>query len=161
MLRIMMACLLLTSITTAFSQQDERSASLESFFASLAAAAEAGDRQAYASLFRPGAALFLPHRPPVIGRAAIGDWFESFGTKLELHIDSYEQQDIEIVGDVAMVRSHSVGHYLNRKTGERFPYDQKYLGILQYEDGQWKMSYHMGNSNIFDPGIWETNWESR
>ena len=92
---------------------------------------------------------------------AIGDWFDTFRTSLELHLDSYEQQKIEIVGDVAMVRSHASGHYLNKKSGEKLPLDQKYLDVLRYENGHWKMAYHVANSNTFDSGLWEFNWESQ
>jgi uncharacterized protein (TIGR02246 family) len=160
MIRLTIAALLLTFATVGYSQGDNRSASLERFFEDLGAAAVAGDRQAYSSLFRPEGALFLPHRPPIIGREAIGDFFDNFRTKLQLQLDIYEQVDIEIVGDVAMVRSHSVGTYVNVKTGKEFPYNQKYLDVLRFEDGQWLMSYHMAISNVFDHGVWETDWES-
>ena len=140
---------------------DDRSSSLARFFEDLAAAAVAGDRQTYSSLFRPEGALLLSHRPPIIGREAIGDFFDKFRTKLQLQMETYEQVNTEIVGDVAMVRSHSIGSYLNMKTGEKFPYNQKYLDILRYEDGQWLMSYHIAISNVFDHGVWETDWESK
>ena len=141
-------------------KMDDRRSSLERFFVDLAAAAVAGDRQAYSSLFRPEGALFLPHRPPIIGREAIGDFFDKFRTKLQLRLDTYEQVDNEIVGNVAMVRSHSIGSYLRMKTGEEYPYNQKYLDILRYEDGQWLMSYHIAISNVLDHGVWEMDWES-
>lgn len=140
-------------------QADNRRSELATFFENLASAAVAGDTQAYTSHFRPDGTLLLPHRPPIIGRSAIGDFFEDFRTVLELQIDVYEQQDIEIVGDVAMVRSRSTGHYLNKKTGHRYPYDQKYLDILHYENGQWQMYYHMASNNVLDDGVWETGWE--
>jgi uncharacterized protein (TIGR02246 family) len=161
MLRVMVAFLLISAILPVAAQQDDRSAALEAFFSDLAAAAEAGDRPAYTSLFVPDAAMFLPHRPPLIGRAAIGDWFDSFRGLLKLRIASYEQQNIEIVGDVAMVRSRATGHYLNTGSGENLPLDQKYLDVLRYEDGQWRMVYHVANSNTFHPGIWESDWESQ
>ena len=160
MLRLATISLVLTIASVGCSQGDDRNASLERFFEDLGAAAVEGDRQAYSSLFRPQGALFLPHRPPIIGREAIGDFFDNFRTKLQLQLDTYEQVEFEIVGDVAMVRSHSVGTYLNVKTGEEFPYNQKYLDVLRYEDGQWLMSYHMAISNVFDHGVWETDWES-
>ncbi len=160
MLRLVITSLMLTIAQVSWSQVDDRNSSLERFFEDLGAAAVEGDRQAYSSLFRPEGALFLPHRPPIIGREAIGDFFDNFRTKLQLQLDTYEQVDIEIVGDVAMVRSHSVGTYVNVKTGEEFPYNQKYLDVLRYEDGQWLMSYHMAISNVFDHGVWETDWES-
>ena len=160
MVRLTVVFLLLAFASHGHSQSDTREAALERFFEDLGAAAVAGDRQAYSSLFRPEGALFLPHRPPIIGREAIGDFFDNFRTRLQLQLDVYEQVDIEIVGDVAMVRSHSVGTYTKTKTGERFPYNQKYLDVLRYEDGLWLMSYHMAISNVFDHGIWETDWES-
>ena len=140
--------------------RNDRHSSLERFFEDLSAAAVTGDRDAYTSLFRSKGALLLPHRPPIIGREAIGDFFDNFRTKLQLQLDTYEQVDIEIAGDVAMVRSHSVGSYLNTKTGESFPYNQKYLDVLRYENGRWLMSYHIAMSNDFEPGIWETSWET-
>ena len=140
--------------------RDQRNSSLKRFFEDLSTAAVEGDTQAYSSLFRPEGALLFPHRPPIIGRGAIGDFVDNFRSKLQLQMDSYEQVDIEIVGDVAMVRSHSVGSYLNTKTGERFPYNQKYLDVLRYENGKWLMSYHMAMSNVFDHGVWETDWEA-
>ena len=160
MVRLTVALLLLAFASLGHTQGDTRETSLEQFFEDLGAAAVAGDRQAYSSLFRPEGALFVPHRPPIIGREAIGDFFDKFRTKLQLQLDVYEQVDIEIVGDVAMVRSHSVGTYVNVKTGEGFPYNQKYLDILRYEDGLWLMSYHIATSNVFDHGIWEIDWES-
>lgn len=160
MVRLTVALLLLGFASLGYAQDDTRETSLARFFEDLGAAAVAGDRQAYSSLFRPEGALFLPHRPPIIGREAIGDFFDNFRTKLQLQLHIYEQVDIEIVGDVAMVRSHSVGTYVNVRTGKEFPYNQKYLDVLRYENGQWLMSYHMAISNVFEHGIWEIDWES-
>ena len=71
--------------------QDDRSTARAAFFSDIAAAAEAGDRGAYTEAFMPDAAMFLPHRPPLLGRDAIGDWFDTFRSLLELHIDEYKQ----------------------------------------------------------------------
>ena len=49
---------------------------------------------------------------------------------------------------------------MNTKTGVSFPYNQKYLDVLGYENGHWLMSYHVAMSNVFDNGIWETDWEA-
>ena len=160
MLRLTVALLLISSACSVFAQQDDRSTALETFFSSLAAAGVAGDKQAYTDSFVPDAAMFLPHRAPLLGRAAIGDWFDSLRRLQELHLTSYEQRKIEISGDVAMVRSHATGHYLNRKSGKKLALDQKYLDILRYENGQWKLIYHVANSNNFDRGLWESDWES-
>ena len=113
--------------------QESKEQKLEAFFNSLVKAAESGDKTAYTELFLPNASIFVPHRPPLLGRDQIGDWFENVMITVELVVDSYKQEQIDIVGDVAMVRSTAMGYYLVKATEEQVPFDQKYLDILQYD----------------------------
>ena len=140
--------------------QNAREQALEEFFTSLAEAATSGDRTAYAESFTTDAGMFLPHRPPLLGREQIGEWFDDFVQTVDLVLDSYEQEQIDIVGDVAMVRSRALGHYLVEATGEQLPFDQKYLDIVQYDDGRWRLAYHVANSSTFEAGLWDRDWES-
>ena len=105
--------------------------------------------------------MFLPHRSPLLGREQIGDWFDDFRGTVVLVLDSYEQEQVDIVGDIAMVRSRGVGHYLVQSTGEQVPFDQKYLDILRYDDGRWYMAYHVASSSTFEPGLWDQDWEGK
>jgi hypothetical protein len=75
--------------------------------------------------------------------------------------DSCEQEQIDIVRDVAMVRSRSVGHYLVKATGEEVPFEQKYLDVLRHVECGWRMAYHIASSSTFEPGLWDREWESR
>ncbi len=160
MLRTLTAILTILAVSTVVAQSDDRSTALKAFFAELGAAAEAGDREGYEGAFNSDAVMFLPHRPPLLGQESIGDWFDIFTKQLELQIDSYEQQQIDIIGDVAMVRSHATGHFRNKKSGERLPFDQKYLDVLRFEDGRWRLAYHVASSNSSAPGLWESDWEA-
>ncbi len=153
--------LLFAMLSPATAQDDTREQDLKSFFDSLLEAAEAGDRQGYTTRFLPEAAIFLPHRPPLLGREKIGDWFDDFRGTVVLVVDSYEQEQINIVGDIAMVRSRATGHYLVKSTGEQVPLDQKYLDVLRYGDDGWQLAYHVANSSSFDPGLWERDWETK
>ena len=153
--------LLFAMLSPATAQDDTREQDLKSFFNSLLEAAEAGDKQGYTNLFLPEAAMFLPHRPPLLGREQISDWFDDFRGTIVLVADSYEQEQIDIVGDIAMVRSRSTGHYLVKATGEQIPLDQKFLDVLRYGDDGWQMAYHVANSSSFDPGLWERDWETK
>ena len=128
---------------------------------SLAQAAEAGDKAAYTGLFRQSAAMFLPHRPPLLGRQQIGDWFDDFPERAVLVLDSYEQERLDIVGDVAMVRSHAIGHDLVKSTWEQVSFDQKYLDVLRYDRGDWYMAYHVASSSTIEPGLRDRDWESK
>ena len=87
----------------------ERQQELATFFENLGQATEAGDTSAHADLFLPDAALFVPHRQPVLGREQIGNWFDNFSQTVNVVLDSDEQEDTKILGDVAMVRSRGVG----------------------------------------------------
>jgi ketosteroid isomerase-like protein len=77
-MRINLAVLLLIGVITPALAQDTRQEALQAFFASLAEAAETGDKTAYTSLFLPEAAVFLPHLPPLLGREQIGAYFDDF-----------------------------------------------------------------------------------
>ncbi len=133
---------------------------LDGFFSALLTAAESGDRDTYTGLFVPNGVIFIPHRPPVVGRDEIGRWFEGFQEAVVLVSDEYVQVQTDRVGEVAMVRSRSKGHYLIKATEEKLEYDQKYLDVLQNVDGNWFMVYHVASSSTFDPGLWDRNWEN-
>ena len=156
----MAAIFMILYLSTVGAQSDDRSLALKVFFTELAAAAEAGDREGYEGAFISNAVMFLPHRPPLLGQEAIGDWFDSFRSLLEIQIDTYEQQQVDIIGEVAMVRSHATGRYMNKKSGEKHPFSQKYLDVLRFENGRWRLAYHVANSNSFAPGLWESDWEA-
>lgn len=139
--------------------QTDKEQDLKAFFRNLLQAAQAGDKQAYTHLFTSDAAMFLPHRAPLLGRGQIGEWFDKFRATFSLVTDSYSQEQMDIVGDVAMVRSRGVGHYLVKATGEKVALDQEYLDVLRYTEGAWRMVYHVASSSTLQPGIWERNWE--
>jgi len=153
--RFTIVLLLVIAVPASVLAQDSREQQLESFFNSLSEAAQAGDTAAYTELFWPTGVLYVPHRAPVLGREKIGDWFDDFRSTVVLVTDIYEQEHIDIVGDVAMVRSHGIGHYLVRSTGEKVPFDQKYLDVLRYDDGSWHMTYHIASSSTLEPGLWD------
>lgn len=141
-------------------EESSKKSQLAAFFQSLGSAAEEGDANAYTSLFLPDASMFLPNRPPLVGREEIGGFFNSFRSKLVFSMDIYEQRQVDIVGEIAMVRSHSEGHYIVNSTGKQIHYVQKYLDILRYAENQWRMSHHVASSSVMEPGIWDQDWEN-
>jgi hypothetical protein len=66
---------------------------------------------------------------------------------------------VDIVGDVAMVRSRAVGHYVIKESGETVALDQKYLDVLVYGPAGWQMAYHVADNATLAPGIWDRDWE--
>jgi len=87
------------------------------------------DNQA-AGLFTSDAKMFLPNRPPLIGREAIGEWFEVYRNKVTQITETYVQQEINIVGDIALVRSRGTGNYIIKSTQEQFPLRNKFVDVI-------------------------------
>ena len=141
------------------SEESSAEAQIATFFQSLGSAAEEGDANVYTSLFLPNASMFLPNRPPLVGREEIGGFFNIFRSKVVLSMDIYEQRQVDIVGETAMVRSHSEGYYLLKSTGKQIRYVQKYLDVLQHTESHWLMSHHVASSSVMEPGIWDQGWE--
>ncbi len=152
---------ILLIITELVYGQNSREQQLEVFFNNLAEAAQNGDKAAYTGLFLDDAAMYLPNRVPLLGSVQIGNWFDEFQENAQLLVDNYEQEQIKIVGDVAMIRSRATGNYRIKATGEQLPFEQKYLDVLQYQNGNWYMAYHVASSATFVPGFWELDWESK
>jgi uncharacterized protein (TIGR02246 family) len=140
--------------------QKEKEQKLEEFFISVEEAVHSGDKYAYANLFTPDGTLFLPDRPPIIGREAIADWYEKFYNKITHITDSYDQKKVDIVGNIAIVRSRGTGSYIIKETEEQIPLQNKYIDVLKYTNGKWLWMYHMASSFSFDPGLWDRDWEN-
>ena len=157
MIAVIVACLFIQFQAFA---SDEREGHLEVFFQDLASAAESGDTEAYANLFSPEASLFIPNRPPLLGRKRIGQFFDTLTAKVTINLQTYEQVRTDIVGDVAMVRSRATGLYIVDSTGEQIPFVQKYLDILQYDGRRWQLSYHVASNASDQPGLWDRAWET-
>jgi len=140
---------------------DTKKKALESFFGDLARAALAGDKAAYVGLYATDAAMILPNRSPLVGRQQVGDWFQKFQSTLTLVLDSYQQEKIDIIGDLALIRSRGVGHFLVKATEEKIPFEQNYVDVLRYYGGTWHLAYHVTASSRLDPGLWERDWEQQ
>lgn len=136
-----------------------RAEKLKDTFTRLNVAATSGDRVAYQNLFLPDGVMFLPDRPPLHGREAIGEYFQEFRDNVTLVTDQYEQVNIDLRGNVAIVRSRGTGRYVLKETGEEFPLHNKFIDILRYVDGEWLFSHHLASSSSLEPGLWDQEWE--
>jgi ketosteroid isomerase-like protein len=137
-----------------------RAEALKDTFVRLNEAATSGDRDAYQNLFLSDGIMFLPDRPPLLGRDAIGKWFQDFRDNVTLVTDQFEQVNIDIRGDVAIVRSRGTGRYILKETGEEFPLRNKFIDMLRFADGEWLFSHHLASSSSLEPGLWDEEWES-
>jgi uncharacterized protein (TIGR02246 family) len=159
--------ILLVSLLSACSTEDGdtkeaeiRAEALKDTFFRLNEAATSGDREGYQNLFLPDGIMFLPDRPPLLGREAIGNYFQEFRDNVTLVTDQYKQVNVDIRGDVAVVRSRGTGRYILKETGEEFPLHNKFIDILRFANGEWLFSHHLASSSSLEPGLWDLQWES-
>ncbi len=151
----MVGTLLTLAVAPSILAQDTREADLGRFFDALNEAVTSENVAAYSALFVPDAVMFLPNRPPLLGREHIGRWFDDFQRTVTLVTASYEQEQIDIVGDIAIVRSHGTGDYVVDSNGERIPANHKFVDILRYRDGSWRMLYHIASTYDMEAGLWD------
>ena len=153
--RLALAGLVILLTSTALAGQDTRESELARFFESLNEAATSGNVDAYTALFVPEGVMFLPNRPPLLGRDHIRRWFDDFQGTVTLVTASYEREQIDIVGDIAIVRSHGTGDYVLDSNGERIPANHKFMDILRYRDGSWRLLYHIVSTYDMEAGLWD------
>lgn len=127
---------------------------LDTLYEELTAAATVGDFERYASLFVETGTLMPPGSSVVAGRPAVRDWFERFLKEYELQVATFNVDDRAIGDTVAFCRWSATGTY-QRRGGQSFQFDQKYLDtIVRGSDGKWRLAVHMWSPNTKDWGVW-------
>ena len=129
-MKLIMAGLMLLGAAQLLAEEN-REQQLADFFVSLANSTQFEGSAAYERHFMPEAVMFLPNRPPLKGRKAIGQWFTASRREFLMVLDQYKQEQMDIVGDVALVHSSSTGHYIVTQTGEEIPFEHKFLDFAQ------------------------------
>jgi uncharacterized protein (TIGR02246 family) len=142
------------------SETQEKEQKLEEFFIKVEKAVHSGNKNTYANLFTEDGTFFIPDRPPIIGRKAIGGWYEIFYDKITHVTDTYDQQKVDIYGDIAIVRSRGTGSYIIKATQEQIPFRNKYIDILKYTDGKWLWMRHIASSFSLEPSLYDRDWEN-
>ena len=101
-------------------------------------------------------AVWMPQGgAPVRGKDAVREWAVSFFATWVLEISGSEFEPMNIGQDLAIRRWITNGNYVERSTGRRISFSQKYIDILERQaDGSWKLESHMWSSNDRNPSIW-------
>jgi ketosteroid isomerase-like protein len=101
-------------------------------------------------------AVWMPQGgAPVRGKTDVREWAVDFFATWILEITNSEFEPIIVGEDLAIRRWVTNGVYVERSTGRRIPFSQKYIDILEKQpDGTWKLESHMWSSNDRDPSIW-------
>jgi len=113
-----------------------------------AASWKAGDTARISGLYTDDAIVMYPDQPPVVGRAAISEYFKGFFTEFEALDFQLASSEIVVAGDFAYDRGTYRWKAKPRKGGAPVDDDGKYLVILRREsDGRWRVARDMDNSD--------------
>ena len=101
-------------------------------------------------------AVWMPQGgPPVRGKPAVRKWAIDFFATWILEIDDSEFEPMNVGEKIAIRRWVTNGTYVERSSGRRIPFSQKYIDVLEHQsDGSWKLESHMWSSNDRSASIW-------
>jgi uncharacterized protein (TIGR02246 family) len=109
---------------------------------------KAGDVERITSLYTHDGVVMYPDQPPVIGRAAIAEYFKGFYAEFDALDFQLASSEIVVAGDWAYDRGTYRWKAKPKKGGAPMDDDGKYLVILRREaDGRWRVARDMDNSD--------------
>ena len=114
-------------------------------------AANAGDFDLWMSNWAEDGVRMAPGEEPIVGKDAIAASMQPVFEILDLEVDIYQLDDIEVHGDVGFTRCRYTIYATPKGGGERFAVepDGKALTIFRhYPKGNWKIAYDCINSNL-------------
>ena len=131
-------------------QADE--AAINAIWSTYVSSLEAGDIDAWLSLWTEDGVQMPPNEPPVIGksqlRARNGGALDVL--TVEIHITN---QEVGVTGDWAFSRGVYTATFSPKDGSEPIPVDGKFMTILKRQaDGGWKIHRDIFNSNVAPGG---------
>jgi ketosteroid isomerase-like protein len=101
--------------------------------------------------FVPDDAVFMPpNEPAIVGRRAIGEWYQNLYDVLQFEI-THEPLEVDVFGEVVIHRGNARGTMTPKNGGEPIPFDNKYLMVLRKRsDGSLQIWRAVFNSNAAD-----------
>jgi uncharacterized protein (TIGR02246 family) len=145
-----MFALILTLNLLYASSQDPAAASVTRFYREWSADTAKNGAEGYAAHFAADATLLPPDGPPVAGRDRIKAWMASQADlPYRTQPEAVNQDEIRIMGDIAIVRTTLRGKRVSKVDGKETPFETKYLDVLRRTPaGGWEFLTRMWNSNI-------------
>jgi uncharacterized protein (TIGR02246 family) len=107
-----------------------------------------GDLVSLRALYTDDVVVMPMDERPIVGRQAVDEWYRAFHRNLKLTDWVIPADNLELIGDVALVRGTGTGTVV-AQGGPRIPMDFKYVEIWRKQPDQtWRWSLAMWNSNV-------------
>lgn len=110
------------------------------------------DAHALGRLVTEDAVLMPPHQPPVVGRAAVVDWFAGIVKQARTTSVGVPQREVIVADDWAFERGSFVWKLAPTGGGAPIEDQGNFLAIYRRQsDGTWKVTRNIWNSTLAAP----------
>jgi uncharacterized protein (TIGR02246 family) len=118
------------------------------------AAYESGNTAALADLVTDDVVVMPPNQAALHGRQALVEWETALAAQMTVTFQSYQSDDIQVSGDVAIERYSGSVTFTPKAGGEAMSETMKGIHIYRRQaDGSWKISQDIWSSNEPMPGM--------
>jgi ketosteroid isomerase-like protein len=109
--------------------------------------AEAGDVEGYLGCLTSDAVMMYGGRPAFSGRENVRPFITAFFAQYDFVFEPWESKEIVATDDWAFHRYEGIATLVPKDGGEPIVLDRKYIDIMRYENGSWKLARHIYNLN--------------
>jgi len=133
-------------VGSAHAQGTSDSAQLATIMEKYAAALRSNNAEALVALYAPNGVFMREDMPAVVGRDALSKAYREVFASLKLDL-AFTIQETEVAGDMAWLRSTSVGRIKVLATGAESSNSFNELVVFRREGGAWKIRSYIYASN--------------
>jgi len=126
---------------------DERRKAVLNAVDRLITVAEAGDVEGYLESLTADVVMMYDGQPAFSGPESVRPFVTEFFAQYDFVFGPWESKEIVVTDDWACHRYEGIATLVPKEGGETIVFDRKYVDIMRYENGSWKLSHHIYNLN--------------
>jgi len=126
---------------------DERRKAVLNAVDRLITVAEAGDVEGYLESLTADVVMMYDGQPAFSGPESVRPFVTEFFAQYDFVFGPWESKEIVVTDDWAFHRYEGIATLVPKEGGETIVFDRKYVDIMRYENGSWKLSHHIYNLN--------------
>ena len=127
--------------------EEERRQAVLNAFDRLTTVSEAGDVEGYLECLTADVVIMSPGRPALVGPESVGPFVTGFFAQKDFVFGPSETKELVVIDDWAVHRYEAIVTLIPQDGGESSVQDRKYVDIMRYENGSWKLARHIYNLN--------------
>jgi len=108
---------------------------------------EAGDVEGYLGCLTSDAAMMYDGHTTFSGPESVRPFLTAFFAQFDFVFGPWESKEIVLADGWAFHRYDGIATLVPKDGGDSLVFDRKYIDIMRYEDGSWKLARHIYNLN--------------